>query len=168
MKTIVYFLLFIGVMSFLSCEEEIKETEQTVSKSLEVTLEDFGWDYNYKLASTAEELSRLMNNPEINIVRSKSDFKRFIKTEPILKNVFSDEQLLKEIIKTMVFNKRGLQTYSYEAIKKRYPNRFKTIIEAISRGVGMDPWLTADGMDLCCDGEQCWVCPENICIPDNC
>ena len=170
MKTISFFIILIGLLIFTSCEkEESNDIDNTPATALDATLKSYGWDYNYKLASTPEELALLMDNPKANIVRSVDDFKRFVKTEPILNSVFADERMFEVITKSMKFNRKGLQTYSYEALRKAYPNRFRTIIVTMSKGFGMDLWLTTDYDDMyCASAATCKPDTFSICIGNNC
>ena len=65
MKTISFFTILIGLLIFTSCEkEESNDIDTTPATALDATLKSYGWDYNYKLASTPEELARLMDNPK--------------------------------------------------------------------------------------------------------
>ncbi len=171
MKTISYFtLILIGLVLFISCEkDESNDVQQSPATTLDAKNQQFGWDYNYRLATTTEELSKLMDNPKVNIVRNRDDFDRFIKTEPILKSVFADQRLYKDVVGSMRFNRRGLQTYSYRAIKRAYPNRFRIIMVTIGKGFGMDLWLTTDYEDKYCSATA--TCSPNagdVCIGANC
>ena len=170
MKKLFYLGSLIGLLFLFSCEkEEVNTTDTNVSTTIDDSLQKSGWDYNYTLASTTEELSRLMDDPKANIVRNERDFRRFIQTEPMLKTVFSDAKLYKEVVSTMKFNRRGLKTYSFESIKKAYPNRFRTIVVTMSKGFGLDFWLTTDYEDYECSAPAtCTTSTFSICIGANC
>lgn len=170
MKKLFYLGTLIGLLLLSSCEkEETNEIDTNTSTTIDESLQKFGWDYNYTLASTTKELSRLMDNPKVNIVRNERDFRRFIQTEPVLRTVFSDAKLYKEVVSTMKFNRRGLKTYSFKSIKEAYPNRYRTIIVAMSKGFGLDLWLTTDYEDYECSAPAtCTTDSFSICIGANC
>ncbi|GAA3510419.1 hypothetical protein GCM10022393_24720 [Aquimarina addita] len=170
MKKLLYVLPLVGILIFSSCDrDDSNQSEETIVKDAGFSIQDAGWDYNYPIATTTKELSLLMDDPKANIVRSEADFKRFVASEPLLKKVFSDVELYKKVVGSMKFNERGLKTYSYEAVRKAYPNEFRRIIAAIGFGFGFDETL---GIDY--DGKECSspaTCTSKqsaICIGDNC
>jgi len=128
------------------------------------------WKFNFKAAKTTTELSKIMDNPKANIVRSVEDFKKYVKLTPSLSKVFAKKGLLKKVTSTMKFNKRGLRTFSYDAIAKVYPNNYKTILAEITLGLGfeLEP-LAADYNGYSCAGVgDCEKTTNHICIGDNC
>ncbi len=128
------------------------------------------WNFNYKIAKTGEELSKIMDNPQANIVRSVEDFKRYVKLNPTLSKAFAKKGLFKAVSKTMKFNKRGLQTFSYRALKEAYPQGFKDLLSQITMGFGfgMDT-LGIDYSGYACVGQgTCEKSLNSICIGDNC
>ncbi|MHA7059646.1 hypothetical protein ACWGOQ_0020640 [Aquimarina sp. M1] len=138
--------------------------------SIILTAQNQAWSFNYKIADTAEELSKIMDNPEANIVRSAADFKKYVKSNAKLRKVFAKKGLLKAVTSTMKFNKRGLKTFSYEKLKEIYPDKIKDILSEITPGFGFG--METLGVDYegysCTAVGNCTKSQNNICIGDNC
>ena len=128
------------------------------------------WVFNYKIANTAYELSKIMDNPETNIVRSVMDFKKYVEANPKLKKVFAKKGLLEAFTSTMKFNKRGLRTFSFTSLKEAYPNKIKDILSEITPGFGFN--METLGVDYegysCTAVGNCSKSQNNICIGENC
>ncbi|WP_299442511.1 hypothetical protein [uncultured Aquimarina sp.] len=138
--------------------------------SMIITAQKQEWVFNYKIANTAEELSKIMDNPEANIVRSVADFKQYVQSNPKLRKVFAKKGLLKAVASTMKFNKRGLKTFSYKSLKEVYPDRIKDILSEITPGFGFGSETLGVDYDgyACVAKGTCETEYNSICIGDNC
>lgn len=138
--------------------------------SMFLSAQDSEWKFNYKIAKTSKELSKIMDNPEANIVRSVDDFKRYVQSNTKLAKVFKKEGLFKAVASTMKFNKRGLKTFSYAPLKEAFPKRFRDILSEITSGFGFD--MGTLGIDYegyeCSGPGTCSKSQGSICIGDNC
>ncbi len=136
-----------------------------------LTAQNKAWVFNYKIAKNSEELLKIMDNPKTNIVRSVTDFKRYVKSNPKLRKVFAKKKgLLESMTKSMKFNKRGLQTFSYKSLKEAYPEKYKDILIDITPGFGFDMdtlGVDYDGM-ACVSTATCKDSLNSVCIGDNC
>lgn len=150
-------LLFLALLlmgaAFTSCETNSNET---------------GWKMNFTPAKTMEEFKVLRHDDNANIIRSNKDFDAFVSSNSKLSKYFDDE-MKKNFIQRLKFNDGGLQTFSYQALKEKYPNDIPLILPEILKGFGIAASAVTTLDDKYCHSvATCKSERGSVCVADNC
>ena len=106
---------------------------------------------NGRLATNCEEYLTLLHDTTSSIIRSRSDFVRYVREHLVLRTVIAN-YTLKKMLQDLVISGSGQLSFSYEVLRRIYPFSYKEYLRLLLEGFG---WEAPDRLPVAAWGRYC-------------